>query len=809
MIFPEDKDLKNGFDPAEDDGGDDSETITQKVISWLWFFFKLGFALTVVGTIVITGAVVGALKGFSERIPIISDNSYRPNLTTQVFDSNGKLLAKLHAEENRTRILSSQEIPKIMKQAVVAIEDERFYQHYGIDLMGITRAMLKNLKAGRVVQGASTLTQQLVKNAFLTSEKTLKRKAIEAMMAFQLERKYSKDEILTLYLNEIYFGHGAYGLAAASEIYFDKDPKDLTLSECAMLSGIPKSPVAFSPFRNPENNMSRRNLVLSKMVELGFITPAQYEAAKKECPVLSPLKNQDPKAPYFVTYVRDKLLEKYGANLVYNGGLKVYTTLDLDLQKYAEDAMASSSLFVKRPIDKDPNLNGSLVSLNPKNGHILAMYGGRSFKQSQFNRVTQAYRQPGSSFKPFVYACALESGMLPNDKLVDEFISYTNPWTKQVWSPKNYDLKYHGTVTLVKALCKSFNIPAVKLIDKLTPAKVIRFARKLGIMAQMEPNLSLALGSGQFTPLEMASAYGVFANLGVHCRPIAITKVLDRDGNVLEENLPYAKEVMKAVNASMICDMLKTAVERGTGRRAKVKGRTVGGKTGTTNDYVDAWFNGISPHLVTVVQFGYDMPKSLGPKMAGGSVAGPVWKAFMEKALEHFPEKDFPVPEGAVRCRICMTSGKLSSRNCPGIECVYQVFPIESQPLTECEHYIAVAQATPANDDADGFADVATGSYMPNPDFFRGDYQNSGAPQSRPGVTLVSPPAQAGTSTQGQWLPKKQNDGQYLKKWGADQQIPADAFLDESMADVPATEPGREPGVVISPPKINFQNDYH
>jgi penicillin-binding protein 1A len=234
------------YDPSEDD---DSETITQKVIGWLWFFFKLGFVLSLIAIIVVTGAVIGVVKGFSEKIPIISDSSYRPNLTTQVFDCKGRLLAKLHAEENRTRILSSQEIPEIMKHAVVAIEDERFYQHYGIDVLGITRAMVKNIQAGRVVQGASTLTQQLVKNAFLTSEKTFKRKAIEAMMAFQLERKYSKEEILTLYLNEIYFGHGAYGLAAAAEIYFGKDPMNLTIAECAMLAGIPKSPVAFSPLR--------------------------------------------------------------------------------------------------------------------------------------------------------------------------------------------------------------------------------------------------------------------------------------------------------------------------------------------------------------------------------------------------------------------------------------------------------------------------------------------------------------------------------------------------------------------------------
>ena len=811
MFFSNNQDPEENFDPAEDEESEESETVTQKLLGWMWFFFKLGFVLSIITIIVVTGAILGVLKGFSERIPIIADNSYRPNLTSQVFDSKGRLLAKLHAEENRTVILSSNEIPEMMKHAVVSIEDERFYQHYGIDLVGIARAAIKNLKAGRVVQGASTLTQQLVKNAFLTSEKTFKRKAIEAMMAFQIERKYSKDEILTLYLNEIYFGHGAYGLAAAAELYFAKQPKELTIAECAMLSGIPKSPEAFSPIKNPKNNAQRRDLVLAKMVELGFITPAQYETAKKESPVLQKLKAQEMVAPYFVTYVRDQLLEKYGSNLLYNGGLKIYTTLDTDFQEYAEAAMASAPIFQEYSIEKHPDLNGSLICLDPKSGYIKAMYGGRSWERSQFNRVTQAYRQPGSSFKPFVYACALEEGMLPGDTIVDEYISYTNPWTKVVWSPKNYDLKYHGTVTLIKALCKSYNVPAVKLIDRLTPAKVIKFAKHLGITAQMEPNLSLALGSGQFTPLEMASSYGVFANMGIYCRPLSILKVVDRDGNILEENLPKAREVMKAKNAAMICDMLRTAVERGTGARARVADHVCAGKTGTTNDYVDAWFNGMSPDLVTVVQFGFDMPKTLGPKKAGGSVAGPVWKAFMEKALSHFPKKDFPVPDGTVRCRVCMTSGKLASKNCPPREVVSQVFPIESQPLTECHHYLVSAQYAPSDDDDDEVA-VMPASYtnMPDPGFFRGDYSsNDNSRTFVPGV--VNPP-----TPQTGWIPRDEKPSQnILKKWGADQSIPRDAFLDDDMADAPAVEvedeyQAREPGVLIQPPpKVQFRDDYH
>lgn len=778
-------------DEVDNEDEEESLSVTQWIIGWLWFLFKLGFALSVIAIIVITGAIIGVVKGFSEQIPIISDRSYRPNLTTQLFDCKGRPLASLHAEENRTRILAANEIPTQMRQAVIAIEDERFYQHYGIDMVGIMRAMAKNVQAGKVVQGASTLTQQLVKNAFLTSEKTLKRKLIEAMMAFQLERKYSKEEILTLYLNEIYFGHGAYGLDAAARIYFSKDPKDLTLIECATLAGIPKSPVAFSPFKYPENNKQRRELVLSKMIELGFISPAEYEAAKQQPVVLAREVTEKMLAPYFVTYVRDKLLEKYGANLVYNGGLKVYTTVDIDYQRYADDAMNNAEIMKSRPIEKDPDMNGALVCLDVRNGHIKAMYGGRSFEHSQFNRASQALRQPGSSFKPFVYGCALENGALPGDMIVDEPISYTNPWTHKVWAPKNYDLKFHGPVTMIKAIANSFNVPAVRVLDKLTAAKVIRFTRKLGVSSPMEPNLSLALGSGQFTPLEMASAYGVFANQGIYTPPVAITKVEDRDGNVLEEALPHAREVMKAVHATMLVDLLKNAVERGTGKRAVIAGHAVAGKTGTTNDYVDAWFNGFTPELVTVVQFGYDRPKTLGAKRAGGTTCCPVWHDFMEKVLKDYPKSDFPVPDGGVRLRVCMTSGKPASSGCPANVVNGQVYPIEAVPKNEC--HIHSGGGKYAIDDEEGVefasgltADTVSQNFAPDPDFFQADYRKpetfSQTSENGRTTTAIAGPAQEQESEEDE-----------------DMNGEDDLANAEAVGDAEEPEAHREPGVVISP----------
>lgn len=801
----------------EDDEEDDEPTITERVISWLWFFFKLGFSISIVLFFISSAALFALYKGLSERIPMVADSSYRPNLTTQVFDINGEVIARLHAEENRTRILTSSQIPQNIKDAVIAIEDERFYNHYGIDLVGITRAMVTNIRAGRIVQGASTLTQQLVKNAFLTSERTFQRKAVEAMMAFQLERRYSKDEILTLYLNEIYFGHGAYGLAAAAEMYFGKDPLELTLVESAMLASIPRSPVAFSPVRNPDRNRSRRSLVLSKMVELGYITPAEYEEAMNADPELQPLRRFKMEAPYFSAYVRDQLLARYGANVVYKGGLKVYTTLDLRYQAYAEQAMASAAIFAEYPMEEHPEMNGSLITINPRNGHIKAMYGGRCFQQSQFNRVTQANRQPGSSFKPFVFAAALESGMLPSDIIVDEPISYTNPWTRQVWSPSNYDNRFHGAVTLMKALCRSFNIPAVKLIDELTPARVIRLVNRLGIFAELEPNLSLALGSAEFTPMEMASAYGVFVNGGILVRPLSILRVEDRDGNILEENLPRAEEVMDAVNAAILTDMLKIAVDRGTGRRAMINGRAVAGKTGTTNNYVDAWFNGMTPELVTIVQFGFDMPRSLGPRKAGGAVAGPVWKQYMENVLQYYPKSDFPVPEGAVRLRVCMTSGDLASSDCPGAEVVSQVFPIESQPTARCNHrrYSAPTIAQTTDIEAE-FATPAMNS-MPDPDFFRVSYQQSQVSQTRP-----TPSRDEGWISREGRTEVSQNA---MERWGVNRPIPPEAFIDESMANTPAVNapqniqnrqqqqprrqvPADPEELIVSPPEIQFRSDY-
>ena len=546
------------------------------------------------------------------------------------------------------------------------------------------------------------------------------------------------------------------------------------------------------------------------MVELGFISPSEYETARKLAPVLVPLKQELYQAPYFVTYVRDILLEKYGANLVYNGGLKVYTSIDLDFQKFAEDAMMNAEILKTRPIEKEPDMSGSLVCLDFKTGQIKAMWGGRNFEKSQFNRVTQAYRQPGSSFKPFVYGTAIENGLLPGDVVVDEPISFTNPWTHKVWAPKNYDLKFHGAVTFMKALANSFNVPAVKLIDRYSPAKVIRFARKLGLNSAMEPNLSLALGSGNFTPLELCSAFGAFANQGIRIPPCAITKVEDRDGNTMEETLPQAQEVMKATHAAMLVAMLRTAVERGTGRRAILKGHAVAGKTGTTNDYIDAWFNGFTPELVCTVQFGYDRPKTLGHGRAGGTTCCPVWREFMEKAMANYPTSDFPVPDGAARLRMCITSGKPASKACPGECVVSQVYPLEAIPKNECTIHSGGGSFDLSEEEGVVYANspLAMAQAEANTaDFFQDDYQHATAKKSVKAAEDSDPDAEEDTSDSDTNIgPDDQaaDDEDEAVAYGA---TPAPTANSGTSAGTAEPQAIREPGVVMKP-QVEFKEDF-
>ena len=565
----------------------------------------------------------------------------RPPASSQIYDINGNELANIHAEENRVPV-SIRQIPKDLQNAFVAVEDNRFYDHIGVDPKGILRAVVSNITSKEVAEGGSTITQQLAKNAYLTQERTMKRKIQEVFLALRLEQQYTKQEILELYLNQIYFGQGAYGVQAAAKTYFGKDVSELDTNECAVLAGILKSPNYYSPLNSMEAAQKRKATVLDQMVKYGYMNAMTANSLKKE-----PLKLAKPHADdnsntpkYFVNYVIQELINKYGADAVYKDGLKIYTTIDMDMQRAAEEAMKNlPNSSTDANGNKQPQ--GALVAIDPATGYIKAMVGGRG--TDQFNRATMAERQPGSAFKPFVFAAALESDYSPSSMIDDKPLKIGD------WSPQNYNRTFNGMVSLRYTAEQSLNVPTVKLAQEIGLDKVIYYAKEMGISslvmdgssAHNDKNFAITLGglTRGVTPLELTSAYGTFANSGVHVAPVAIIKVLDRNGKIMEEARPETKQVMKRSSAEELTSMLMGVVQRGTGTRANI-GRPAAGKTGTTSDYLDAWFVGYVPDLVCGVWVGCDDNASLGG-MTGGATPAVIWKAFMSKALNGTPVKQF------------------------------------------------------------------------------------------------------------------------------------------------------------------------
>jgi len=593
---------------------------------------------------------IGILTGYglfylSDLPRIRTLEEYHPYEASRVYSKDGELIAEFYIE--RRNVIPFSEIPKHAKEAILAVEDARFYSHPGLDIQGVLRALWADIKAGEVIQGGSTITQQLSKMLFLKPEKSLSRKIKEAIIALQIERRYSKDEILNLYLNQVYFGSGAYGIEAAAQTYFGKHAKDLTLSESAMLAGLPKAPTSFSPFRNPEKARLRRSHVLKKMLDNGFIKGDDAQKADME-PLPTPPRGGFNKAPYFVEFIRQEMEGRYGHE-VYTGGLNIYTTLDLKAQQAAEKALQKGLMAINERYKKrDMSVQGALLALEPQTGYIRAMIGGRDFYETQFNRAYQALRQPGSAFKPFVYVTAIDNGFTPDDVIMDSPVSYHGHKEGVLWSPKNFSGKFQGPVTLRKAMAESINVVAVKLLDRIGINTTIEYARRLGVKSELKPYLPLALGASDLTLLEITSAYGVFANQGIKANPLAIIKVTDRMGRVLEENLPSLEEVIKPETAYLMTDLLRGVIEHGTGWKAKSLGRPLAGKTGTTNEYSDAWFIGYTPGLVAGVWVGYDDHRSIGPKETGARAALPIWIDFMKEVLKDTPPEDFPVPEGIV-----------------------------------------------------------------------------------------------------------------------------------------------------------------
>ena len=601
---------------------------------------SLGKMILVVGLILFV-MVIGVGCGFltaslNTRSNLAED--IVPPASSQIYDIHGNEIANIHAAENR-RPIGINEIPKNLQNAFIAVEDNRFYDHIGIDPRGIVRAIWANIRGRTVTEGGSTITQQLAKNAYLTQDRTLKRKVQEVFLALQLERQYTKQEILELYMNQIYFGQGAYGVQAAARTYFGKDAKDLTLNECAMLAGIPKSPNYYSPVNNMDAATERKAVVLDQMVKYGYISDSEAAAAKKEPLHIAKNTNDGGKsASYFVDYVLQQLAEKYGDDAIYKDGLKIYTTIDMDMQAAAETAMKNlPTYFTDANGIVQPQ--GALVAIDPHTGYIKAMVGGRG--TDQFNRATQAVRQPGSAFKPFVFAAALENKYTPESIIEDK------PLKVGSWEPQNYSRNFSGKVRLRDVVRWSLNVPTVRIAQDIGIDKAIFYAQEMGIStfvldgATNDRNLATALGgmTRGVTPLELTSAYGTFANRGIHVKPVAILRVVSRTGKVLEEAERKEKSVMSADNAAALTAMLEDVIRRGTGTRANI-GRPAAGKTGTTSDYHDAWFVGFTPDLVTGVWIGNDSVSDLHG-MSGGMTPAVIWQAFMQKALAQMPIRSF------------------------------------------------------------------------------------------------------------------------------------------------------------------------
>ena len=594
--------------------------------------------------LMIMGASV--LYGFSSLFaPPNMDETLIPDAASQFYDINGNVIYTTLSEERRVPV-SIDKIPKHVQQAFIAIEDNRFYEHSGIDYRGTARALVSTL-SGREVQGGSTITQQLAKNAFLTQERSIIRKIKEAFIAKELEHKYTKDEILTMYLNQIYFGQGAYGIESASLYYFGKHVQNLDIAEAATLAAIPKSPNYYNPFENPKESKNRQELVIDQMVKYGFISADSAAKAKAKKMVYSTShKQQNNPRGYFFDMISQKVIAEVGADALYKGGLKIYTTLDMDMQLAAEKAMRHlPNYYTDSKKLTQPQM--ALAAVDPKTGYVKAMIGGRG--QDKFNRATLAVRQPGSAFKPFVYLTAMQNGFTPASIIEDKEEEFAKGW-----KPQNSDMQWHGKVSLRTALKRSINVPTIKLAREVGVDKIVANVEKMGITtlvdsgAYSDVNLAMALGglSKGVNPLEMASAYGVLATNGLYNKPIALLKIVDRDGKVLYQAKPQSKRVVDAASAYLTTNMLEDVLVSGTGGGMGI-GRPAAGKTGTTDTYIDAWFVGYTPDLSIAVWVGDDNNKPM-QRMYGSGAPLSIWHEFMINALASTPRTGFSNPGVAV-----------------------------------------------------------------------------------------------------------------------------------------------------------------
>jgi penicillin-binding protein 1A len=683
---------------------------------------------------ILVGATGGLLLVYTTDLPQVDAlEAYRPSSITELYDDHGKVIGSFALQ--RRVVVGYDDFPPVLRDALVSIEDKDFYRHSGINFWRIVGAAYRDIESGGKVQGASTLTMQLARNLFLSPDRHWQRKVQEAMLAIQIERRFTKPQIFTLYANQIALGHGVFGFEAASEFYFSKPAKQLTLPEATLLAGLPKGPSYYSPINHPDRAQRRRNLVINAMVEDGKITAAQANDARSAPLTLRLAHDPNSLAPYFVEEIRRYLEGKFGTDQVHEGGLKVYTSLDVELQKAANQAILDGLAAYERrhgwkghlenvagdsealqkyshpDWDDEPEVNGyvhalvtsagpgiatlkfgrytaalgqtdvawtkhkladilktgdvcylkivslgangaakvsleqdsgaqaALIAIDNATGGIKAMVGGRDFNTSKFDRATQALRQVGSSFKPYVYTTVIDGGASPDDTILDEPISFDTP--SGPYTPHNYDEKFEGIITLRRALAQSRNIPALKLANKVGIRSVIDYAERFGVTSKLPPYLPVALGSAEITLLEQASAYSVFPNDGVRVSPRYITRVTDYEGRVLEEDFPEVKDVISERTARIMTSMLREVVLHGTGIAAAKLPFPVAGKTGTTNDFTDAWFVGFTPTMTCGVWVGFDEKKSLGAKETGAHAALPIWANFMTVAMNGKDVGDF------------------------------------------------------------------------------------------------------------------------------------------------------------------------
>jgi len=617
---------------------------------------KLVLVVFVAGVCFVLGAGTGVvlLSKFGDFPPIGSAAAYRPSVTSKIFDRNNRVVGEIYLEKRN--LVPFKAIPPHVVNAFVAAEDANFYRHKGVDYLAIARAIVKDVLSGGFAQGASTITQQTVKSLFLTPEKTIGRKLKELILAYRIEKKLTKEEILYLYLNQIYLGDGAYGVEAAAQTYFSRGVSTLTVAEGALLAGLAQAPSRYSPRNHIDKARARQRYVLRRMAEVGFLDKDAAERAYKARLALAPPSTFRSKAAYFLEYVRNYLQDKYGADAMYRSEFRIYTTIDARLQEAAYDAVTQGVRRIEEA-NKYRGLQGALLCMDPGTGGILAMVGGVDFGASQFNRALQARRQPGSAFKPIVYAAALDKGKTLVSTVDDSPIEFSRSET-EMWKPKNYDETFLGPIPLLEALAKSRNLATVRLLNEIGVDTAIGMARSLGVQSPIERNLSIALGSSGVTPLEMVTAYSTFAAGGLRPTPFFLREVQDGQGRVLERTEPKAAPAIAPETAYLTVRLMQEVLRTGTGASAGALSPNLAGKTGTTNENTDAWFIGGSPDLVAGVWVGFDTPASLGKRQTAASVALPIWAQFFGRALAYVPDRAFPAPAGITFTRVDPSTGK-------------------------------------------------------------------------------------------------------------------------------------------------------